>query len=59
MKHTVAWLNGEPAVVTLLDGKVLFATVLHLDGARISGIYRVLNPDKLLSLGVADPFAHR
>lgn len=51
VKHTVAWLNGEPAVVTLLDGKVLFATVLHLDGARISGIYRVLNPDKLLSLG--------
>ena len=50
-EHEVAWLNGEPAVLTLVGGRLLFATVLHLDGDRIAGLYRVMNPAKLAALG--------
>jgi len=50
-EYEFAWLNGEPAVLTLLAGKLLFATVLHLDGDRIAGLYRVMNPTKLAGLG--------
>jgi RNA polymerase sigma-70 factor (ECF subfamily) len=46
-----AWLNGEPAVLTFLAGKLLYATVLHLDGERVAGLYRVMNPAKLAGLG--------
>jgi RNA polymerase sigma-70 factor (ECF subfamily) len=51
LEYEVAWLNGEPAVLTLVAGKLLFATVLHLDGDRIAGLYRVMNPAKLAALG--------
>lgn len=51
MTYEFAWLNGEPAVLSLVDGKLLFATVLHLDGERIAGLYRVMNPAKLAGLG--------
>jgi RNA polymerase sigma-70 factor, ECF subfamily len=51
LEYEVAWLNGEAAVLTLVGGKLLFATVLHLDGERIAGLYRVMNPAKLAGLG--------
>ena len=51
LEHEVAWLNGEPAVLTLVGGKLVFATVLQLEGERIAGLYRVLNPAKLAALG--------
>ncbi|MDF2771570.1 MAG: polymerase sigma factor, sigma-70 family, partial [Geminicoccaceae bacterium] len=51
LDYDVAWLNGEPAVLSLLAGRLLFATVLQLDGERIAGIYRVMNPAKLARLG--------
>ena len=51
LQYEVAWLNGEPAVLTLVAGKLLFATVLHLDGERVAGLYRVMNPAKLAALG--------
>ncbi len=50
-EHDVVWLNGEPAVFTMADGKLLFATILHLEGDRIAAMYRVLNPSKLAGLG--------
>jgi RNA polymerase sigma-70 factor (ECF subfamily) len=50
-EHEVVWLNGEPAVLTMAAGKLLFATILHLEGDRIAAIYRVLNPGKLAGLG--------
>lgn len=51
LEYEIAWLNGEPAVLTLIAGRLLFATVLQLDGERISGLYRVMNPAKLARLG--------
>ena len=50
-EHDVVWLNGEPAVLTMAAGKLLFATILHLEGDRVAAIYRVLNPAKLDGLG--------
>ena len=50
-EYEVAWLNGEPAVLTLVASRLLFATVLHLQGERIAGLYRVMNPAKLAGLG--------
>jgi len=44
-------LNGDAAVLTLVSGKILFATVLHLDGENVAGVYRIMNPDKLASIG--------
>jgi len=49
--HQIAHINGEPAVLTLVDGRTVFTTSLALDGDRITGIYRVLNPDKLRRVG--------
>ena len=45
--HEIAELNGEPAVVTYVDGVLRLATAFETDGERILGVYRVLNPDKL------------
>jgi RNA polymerase sigma-70 factor (ECF subfamily) len=50
--HVVMSLNGEPAVVTLVHGKVLAATAFATDGERIVHAYRVMNPDKLARLGL-------
>ena len=54
--YEFAWLNGQPAVLTLLADRLLFATVLDLDGEphgepRVAGLYRVMNPAKLARLG--------
>jgi hypothetical protein len=51
LEYEVVWLNGEPAVLSLVAGRLLLATVLQLEGGRISGVYRVMNPAKLARLG--------
>ena len=50
MEHHVVSLNGQPAVLAFLDGRLHNATELEVDGERIRAIYRVLNPDKLARL---------
>lgn len=70
--HRLAWLNGEPALLTdvCLPGAepalfcaTTFATVDAADdapaGARIRAVYRVMNPDKLRRLGRGASFADR
>jgi RNA polymerase sigma-70 factor (ECF subfamily) len=49
--HRITSINGEAAVLTLVDGRTLFTTSLAVDGDRITAIYRVLNPDKLRRVG--------
>jgi RNA polymerase sigma-70 factor (ECF subfamily) len=49
--HRIAIINGEPAVLSLVDGRTIFTTSLALDGERITAVYRVLNPDKLHRVG--------
>ena len=51
-EHEVTTINGEPAILTTVAGRVLFATLLEFDDdGRVAAVYRVLNPDKLASLG--------
>jgi len=50
--HRITPLNGEAAIMTLVDGRVVFVTCVACDGDRVSAVYRVLNPDKLGHLGV-------
>jgi len=45
--YRLASLNGEPAVLEYLSGKLFAATFCEIDGDRLSAIYRVLNPEKL------------
>lgn len=47
VRHRVAWVNGEPAIVTHAGDRCLFTTSVETDGERLLAFYRVLNPDKL------------
>ncbi|HEX2778312.1 MAG TPA: RNA polymerase sigma factor SigJ [Gemmatimonadaceae bacterium] len=55
IEHRPTTINGEPAVLTLVGGRSVFTTSFAFDGDRISGVFRVLNPDKLRHVGAA-PF---
>ena len=51
-------LNGAPAVLVRFAGEVAVAVQLRIDGGRVSELYIVRNPDKLLRLeGDAVPIA--
>jgi RNA polymerase sigma-70 factor (TIGR02957 family) len=43
-------LNGAPAVLVRFEGEVAVAVQLRIDGGRVSELYIVRNPDKLLRL---------
>lgn len=45
--HRVGWVNGEPAIITSVDGQVFATTSVETDADRILAFYRVLNPEKL------------
>lgn len=47
LRHELAWINGEPAIVTRGTGGVRFITTAATDGERLVAFYRILNPDKL------------
>jgi RNA polymerase sigma-70 factor (ECF subfamily) len=47
MAQTILNINGEPGLVTFLDGAPLTATAFETDGGRILALYNVLNPEKL------------
>ena len=46
-------LNGEAAVVALVEGRILSAMSILTDGERILGVYSILNPDKLRGISAA------
>lgn len=50
LRHVLASLNGEPAVVTYAGEQVVHATSFDTDGERFTAFYRVLNPDKLKNI---------
>jgi RNA polymerase sigma-70 factor (ECF subfamily) len=47
MAQTVLTVNGEPGLVTFLDGAPLTVTSFETDGNRFLALYNVLNPEKL------------
>src|SRR5262249_1944421 len=46
--------NREPGVALLFAGRLFAVTSLVTDGARILGVYTVLNPEKLRDVTMAD-----
>jgi RNA polymerase sigma-70 factor (ECF subfamily) len=40
-------VNGEPALLRMRDGRLHSVTTVTVEGERISGIFTLLNPDKL------------
>jgi RNA polymerase sigma-70 factor (ECF subfamily) len=46
-RHTVQWINGEPAIVSYSGDQIFSVTSVESDGDRITAFYRVLNPEKL------------
>ena len=50
-RYRMATLNGEPAVVQYVQGRVFAATFCETDGERITALYRVMNPEKLRLVG--------
>lgn len=57
-EHRVAWINGEPALVTHAAGRLLSTTSIATDGERVVAFYRVLNPEKLRHVGVGHDHGH-
>jgi len=47
VRDEIAWLNGEPALVSYRSGRLVSTTSFDVDGDRLVGFYRVLNPEKL------------
>lgn len=47
LEHRIEWFNGEPAFVSRAGEHLVCTTSLAIDGERVVGFYRVLNPDKL------------
>ena len=47
VRDEIAWLNGEPALVSYVGDQLFSTTSFDVDGDRLVGFYRVLNPEKL------------
>jgi RNA polymerase sigma-70 factor, ECF subfamily len=43
-------INGEPGIVSYLDGKPFSVVTLDIAGEQVRGIYVLTNPDKLTHL---------
>jgi RNA polymerase sigma-70 factor, ECF subfamily len=49
-ERRIAFVNGEPGIITFLDGAAISTISLKTNGEKILGIYQVLNPDKLVNI---------
>jgi RNA polymerase sigma-70 factor (ECF subfamily) len=47
MTQAILPINGEPGLVTFIDGAPFSATSFETDGSSIIALYNVLNPEKL------------
>lgn len=47
LRHELARINGEPAIITRAGERIVFTTAAATDGERLVAFYRMLNPDKL------------
>ena len=43
----LGWINGDPGVLSSIDGRLYAATAFVMAGDSIRAAYRVMNPDKL------------
>jgi RNA polymerase sigma-70 factor (ECF subfamily) len=49
MSDRVESINGQPGVVTDWEGRLFATTSFETDGTQVLAIYRVLNPEKLVT----------
>ncbi|HEV7990333.1 MAG TPA: RNA polymerase sigma-70 factor [Gemmatimonadaceae bacterium] len=47
VRYEIAWINGEPALLSFAGDHLFATTSIDTDGERLTGFYRVLNPEKL------------
>jgi RNA polymerase sigma-70 factor (ECF subfamily) len=52
LTRILAYVNGEPGMLTLIDGRPTAVTAFETDGRRVLAVLRVLNPDKLRSISL-------
>ncbi|HKQ90045.1 MAG TPA: RNA polymerase sigma-70 factor [Blastocatellia bacterium] len=52
--RTFLTINGEPGLVTFVDGRPVSALSFVTDGARIHTLYNILNPDKLKDINQSE-----
>jgi RNA polymerase sigma-70 factor, ECF subfamily len=52
--YRVTRVNGELGAVALMDGRLFSVLSFVMDGERISRIYNVRNPDKLIGIALRD-----
>ena len=50
LKQEVIQINGEPGLVTFIDGAPFSVTSFETDGRTIRALYSILNPEKLKGL---------
>ena len=50
MRHELAWVNGEPALLSFLGDHFIGTTSFDVAEGRVVGFYRVMNPEKLKRL---------
>ncbi len=54
LRHEVVWLNGEPAVASYVEDRLVFTTSVETDGERLLAFFRVLNPEKLRNVLIGE-----
>jgi hypothetical protein len=47
VREYIVDVNGEKGVLTLFDGEPTAITTFEFNNGKITGIYRVMNPEKL------------
>lgn len=50
--YRLTWINGEPGLLRYIGGRLESAQAFVTDGARITAIYVVRNPDKLAGISL-------
>ena len=53
LEYRIVPINGEPGLITLVDGVPFSATSFETDGRSILALYQILNPEKLK--GISQP----
>lgn len=49
-KNVLFQINGESGILTFVSGKIYSATTFEFEDGKISAIYRVMNPEKLVRI---------
>jgi len=47
-------VNGEPGLVEFYDGILIAVTTFSIEAGRVTAFYRVMNPDKLANISLAE-----